>query len=421
MKKGLLKLICGAILATTVIASGLVMGPKEVKADSNRTIRVFIKPDGVAIVFKDNSGYLTIADGDVIPAGTYEVKNDTPNIKAKIIVDGSVTTTVTPNTTDNITIADDTYLYSGSGIVLTFELEDTIPSGDKVALTKENGNAFGYSMADNTGEMHYNTQWSHDRVNNLVGGENVCLHYGPEVYTEINGDKYVYKNASNNVPALSYETKGGSTGNIQYKYDSRADLVWFATPSLTTGKSWKLVSSAGTLKLLECDEETVSPSNYKRVEEKKEKKKEEEKKESSSSESAPAPALTPAQQAKITEQAQAVVGSTAYAEKQAEVQKSVAATVASIATLTPVQKAAATKSGVPVALGGCTTLDRTTVATIASNNTIPYNMGFTWNGINFIVKVPAGANYLSLIDASGNLPMWKLVQKYGIAGATLAK
>ena len=48
-------------------------------------------------------------------------------------------------------------------------------------------------------------------------------------------------------------------------------------------------------------------------------------------------------------------------------------------------------------------------------------MVFTWNGAVFSVKVPAGVDYLSLIDANGNLQMWKLVQKFGIASAKLAK
>ena len=155
--------------------------------------------------------------------------------------------------------------------------------------------------------------------------------------------------------------------------------------------------------------------------EEKEEEKEEKKEESSSSNNNPAPALTPEQQAKVTEQAQAVVGSKAYTEKQAEVQKTVAASIAQLAALTPAQKAAVASTGVAVNLGGCTTLDRTTVVNMASNNTIPYNMVFTWNGAVFSVKVPAGVDYLSLIDANGNLQMWKLVQKFGIASAKLAK
>ena len=154
------------------------------------------------------------------------------------------------------------------------------------------------------------------------------------------------------------------------------------------------------------------------IEEKKEKKKESS---SSSSSSSSAPVLTAAQQAKVTQDAQATVGSTAYATKQAEVQKSVTTAVASLATLTPAQVKSVSNTGFAVNLGGCTTLDKTTVATLASNNKIPYNMGFTWNGINFIVKVPTGADYTKLIDAQGNLQMWKLVQKYGIAGASLVK
>ena len=48
-------------------------------------------------------------------------------------------------------------------------------------------------------------------------------------------------------------------------------------------------------------------------------------------------------------------------------------------------------------------------------------MAFTWNGLAFSVKVPAGADYLSLLDANGNLQMWKLVQKYGIATVKVVK
>lgn len=150
---------------------------------------------------------------------------------------------------------------------------------------------------------------------------------------------------------------------------------------------------------------------------------EEKKEESSSSSSSKVsvPVLSAAEQAKVTEQAQAVVGSAAYTAKQAEVQKSVTTAVAALTKLTPAQVSAVQSTGVAVNLGGCTTFDRATVVTLASNSTIPYNMAFTWNGMAFSVKVPAGADYLSLLDANGNLQMWKLVQKYGIATVKVAK
>lgn len=169
------------------------------------------------------------------------------------------------------------------------------------------------------------------------------------------------------------------------------------------------------------EDDTCIKCGHKKTEEKKEKKKKTESSSSSSSSKQSTPALTPAQQAKVTEQAQAVVGSKEYSAKQAEVQKAIVSTLASVATMTREQASEYRSMGIPVNLGGCTTIDNKSVATMIANSSMPYNMAFNWNGVTFSVRIPAGANYINLLDANGNLPMWKIVQIYGIRNAVLAK
>lgn len=215
--------------------------------------------------------------------------------------------------------------------------------------------------------------------------------------------------------------RGTEETNIKVELVYEHSYTWVTEVCSDTGRTYKVK------KCENCNMYDWSTQKF--IEEKKEEKEEkkeeiEEKKEESSSSSsskASVPVLSAAEQAKVTEQAQAVVGSKAYTEKQAEVQKSVTTAVAALTKLTPAQVSAVQSIGVAVNLGGCTTLDRATVVTLASNSTIPYNMAFTWNGLAFSVKVPAGADYLSLLDANGNLQMWKLVQKYGIATVKVVK
>lgn len=193
----------------------------------------------------------------------------------------------------------------------------------------------------------------------------------------------------------------------------RHNYAWVTETCSETGRTYKVQ------KCSKCNEYNWDTQTF--VEEKKTEKKKSESSSSSSSSKQSTPALTPAQQAKVTEQAQAVVGSTAYTAKQAEVQKSITTAVASVAQMTPAQVAAVSQTGVPVSLGGCTTLDRTTAATMARNSSVPYNMMFNWNGVTFSVKIPAGANYMNLVDAKGDIQMWRLVQAFGISNAVLAK
>lgn len=211
--------------------------------------------------------------------------------------------------------------------------------------------------------------------------------------------------------------RGTEGTNIKVELVYEHSYTWVTEVCSDTGRTYKVK------KCKNCNKYDWSTQTF--IEEKKEEieEKEEKKEESSSSSSSKAsvPVLSAAEQAKVTEQAQAVVGSKAYTEKQAEVQKSVTTAVAALTKLTPAQVSAVQSIGVAVNLGGCTTLDRATVVTLASNSTIPYNMAFTWNGLAFSVKVPAGADYLSLLDANGNLQMWKLVQKYGIATVKVVK
>lgn len=450
MKKGkLVKLLGTVAIAAAVLVTGTLATVKDIKAEElyegfhsleeamNGSKALFAVDDAGDYVFEYlESGECagSVPTGAVfMPGEAILVRNsETPLENGKKLVvklDGCTIFEINSNegsyrwnaTKPYPSIIDNTVIFTGiveieGGYVLLLETDAV-----KIRLADGDAPAFAYDCNEN-GKFYYNTKYSHDEVTYMVPNEEVCYRYYREIKTDCEG-KYIDKS-----PVLIYEKKDGSSGELQL-YVRNDGILYFRLPSLTTGKSWRpRIETCDTthkilaIKVVEDDTTPVNPRDYKKPEEKKEEK--EEKKEESSSSSdnkSTTPALTPAQQAKATEQAQAVVGSKAYAEKQAEVQKSVATAVAAITKLTPAQVATVAKTGVAVNLGGCTSIDRTTVTTMAKNNTIPYNMGFTWNGVNFVVKVPAGVNYLSLIDANGNLQMWKLVQKYGIAGATIAK
>ncbi|MDO4966354.1 MAG: hypothetical protein Q4E51_06555 [Lachnospiraceae bacterium] len=157
------------------------------------------------------------------------------------------------------------------------------------------------------------------------------------------------------------------------------------------------------------------PSYGPKVEEEEEKEEKREESSSSSSRSDSTPEPTPAQRAEITRNEQGVVGSKAYAEQQAKVESTINTAVARIAVMTPEQVAVVKNTGLGVNMGGCTTFSPSLVRTIAANNTIPYNVGFTWSGINFTIKLPAGINMTDFMSPDGSVQMWRLVQKYGIA------
>lgn len=77
------------------------------------------------------------------------------------------------------------------------------------------------------------------------------------------------------------------------------------------------------------------------------------------------------------------------------------------------------KNGFEMDFGGCTTLSPRAATALITHNTIPYNVSFSWGGLVFSLKIPAGADIKGLVDANGNIQMWKLVQKYGITNARL--
>lgn len=302
---------------------------------------------------------------------------------------------------------------------------------DKELIVTDTENPFAY-MWQNDG-FHYNTVYSHDKTEALVGNQYVMVTKDNNRASSIfyvDGKPHVYVYPVEYLP-LGTSEKLAVDMMVQFPSYSSSGHVYFKTPSLPEGHSWNVVINNGAVTLVEVEHAAVKPSDYKKPEQKVEKEDndddddDDEKEESSSSsssdssESAPAP-LTAEQQAKQTEVAQGTVGSEAYTAKQTEVQNTITTAVASMAAFTPAQKAEVARTGYSVNLGGCTTINSSTVAVMARNNTIPYNMGFTWNGVVFAVKIPAGVDLTTLLDANGNLPMWKLVQKYGLAGARLA-
>jgi len=126
-------------------------------------------------------------------------------------------------------------------------------------------------------------------------------------------------------------------------------------------------------------------------------------------------APTPAQLAEIARNEQGVVGSAAYNTQQAKALNTVSSAAAIMTMMTPEQIEVVKAMGIGVDLGGCTTISPMLAYTMSVYNSVPYVIGFTWNGMTFTVSIPAGSNITTLINPDGSVPMWKVVQNYGIA------
>lgn len=379
MKGKLLK-----VLGVTLLAAALfVAGTKEVKADEEYEIGHFNNDADYVVKYESGSfGAIkgTLSEGADVTGKTLIVQNAS---------DGRISMNDTSISArkevifmlDGILEKNDYRIYRGT-------------EGTKIKFELEHKHSGSYKINDE-GEHQLKCYY----CNNFYGDVHSIIKVKDPNYIGQFCDYYKCKECGERVESVNH------------------NYTWVTEVCSDTGRTYKVK------KCKNCNKYDWSTQTF--IEEKKEEieEKEEKKEESSSSSSSKVsvPVLSAAEQAKVTEQAQAVVGSKAYTEKQAEIQKSVVSAVAALTKLTPAQVSAVQSTGVAVNLGGCTTLDRATVVTLASNSTIPYNMAFTWNGLAFSVKVPAGADYLSLLDANGNLQMWKLVQKYGIATVKVVK
>lgn len=168
-----------------------------------------------------------------------------------------------------------------------------------------------------------------------------------------------------------------------------------------------------------CEPTPSTPAPEK--EEKKEEKKESSSSSSSSSSSNPAP------QAPVTAEtiraAEGVTGSKEFTAKQTTMASTVTNTVAALnnlATINPAQANVLKNIGISLNAGGCTSFNANTAATLIKNNSIQYNLAFTWKNVSFRLIIPKGANIADLVDpVTGQLYFYKLVQRYGLAGCTL--
>lgn len=157
--------------------------------------------------------------------------------------------------------------------------------------------------------------------------------------------------------------------------------------------------------------------------EKEEKK--EEKKESSSSSSSSKPAPSAPVTAETIRAAEGVTGSKEFVAKQTTMTSTVTNTVAALnnlAAINPAQANVLKNIGISLNAGGCTSFNANTAATLIKNNSIQYNLAFTWKNVSFRLVIPKGANISDLVDpVTGQLYFYKLVQRYGLAGCTLIK
>ena len=156
-----------------------------------------------------------------------------------------------------------------------------------------------------------------------------------------------------------------------------------------------------------------------------EKEDKEEKKESSSSSSSSKPAPSAPVTAETIRAAEGVTGSKEFVAKQTTMTSTVTNTVAALnnlAAINPAQANVLKNIGISLNAGGCTSFNANTAATLIKNNSIQYNLAFTWKNVSFRLVIPKGANISDLVDpVTGQLYFYKLVQRYGLAGCTLIK
>ena len=148
-----------------------------------------------------------------------------------------------------------------------------------------------------------------------------------------------------------------------------------------------------------------------------------EKKESSSSSSSSKPAPSAPVTAETIRAAEGVTGSKEFVAKQTTMTSTVTNTVAALnnlAAINPAQANVLKNIGISLNAGGCTSFNANTAATLIKNNSIQYNLAFTWKNVSFRLVIPKGANISDLVDpVTGQLYFYKLVQRYGLAGCTL--
>lgn len=156
-----------------------------------------------------------------------------------------------------------------------------------------------------------------------------------------------------------------------------------------------------------------------------EKEDKEEKKESSSSSSSSKPAPSAPVTAETIRAAEGVTGSKEFVAKQTTMTSTVTNTVTALnnlAAINPAQANVLKNIGISLNAGGCTSFNANTAATLIKNNSIQYNLAFTWKNVSFRLVIPKGANISDLVDpVTGQLYFYKLVQRYGLAGCTLIK
>lgn len=161
------------------------------------------------------------------------------------------------------------------------------------------------------------------------------------------------------------------------------------------------------------------------VEEEKKEDKKEDKKESSSSSSSSKQTYSAPVTAETIRAAEGVTGSKEFVAKQTTMTTTVNNTIAALnnlATINPAQANVLKNIGISLNAGGCTSFNANTAATLIKNNSIQYNLAFTWKNVSFRLVIPKGANISDLVDpVTGQLYFYKLVQRYGLAGCTLIK
>ncbi len=96
-------------------------------------------------------------------------------------------------------------------------------------------------------------------------------------------------------------------------------------------------------------------------------------------------------------------------QQQEEIRTELTQIAAALPLATPEIKAQIMEKGLNINMSKITTIDAQTVKALADNNTVPYNIFYTYKGNVFACRIPAGFDFKPFIKADGTINLSELL------------